>query len=231
MTRPNRKGSHLQKYYGLYVEIGLVLALLLLVTAARMTLSPNSGDFQVHLQAQEVVEMEEVKQTEQQTNVPPPPRAPVPVEVPDNTVIEQEEVNFDASLNLTDSLNRGTGPPTPDEPSPEPTNEDPKDEVFVIVEEKPDCGGVHAVQQAIDYPTFAEKAGLEGRVFVQFVVNEDGEVTNPTVTRGVHELLDEEALNAVQELECTPGKQRGTPVKVQMTLPVNFKLEDQSSDQ
>jgi protein TonB len=66
---------------------------------------------------------------------------------------------------------------------------------------------------------------------VQFVVNEEGGGINPTVTRGVHKLLDEEALNAVQELECTPGKQRGPSVKVQMTLPVNFRLKDQSSDQ
>jgi protein TonB len=209
----------------LSIEIGLVLALILLVTAARMHLVPSETDFQVRLQTQEVVEMEEIKQTEQQTKAPPPPKAPVPVEVPDNTVIEQEAGNFDASLDLSDSLNVAMGPPTPDAPDPKPDEDRTDDEIFVAVEQQPDCGGISAVQKAADYPAFAEKAGIEGRVFVQFVVDESGDVTNPKVTRGVHKLLNEEALEAVQELECTPGRQRGTPVKVQLTLPVTFELK------
>lgn len=100
------------------------------------------------------------------------------------------------------------------------------EEVFVVVEEQPDCGGVAALVDQIQYPEFAKKAGIEGRVFVQFVVDENGSVTNPKVTRGVHKLLDEEALRAVRALECTPGEQRGTPVKVRMSLPVTFKLPD-----
>lgn len=61
---------------------------------------------------------------------------------------------------------------------------------------------------------------------VQFVVDETGAVTSPKVVRGAHELLNEEALEAGQRLECTPGKQRGDPVKVQMALPVVFTLKE-----
>jgi protein TonB len=61
-------------------------------------------------------------------------------------------------------------------------------------------------------------------VFVQFVVDEQGRVQNPQVTRGVHKLLDQAALEAVRQMTFRPGKQRGKPVKVQMSLPVTFRL-------
>lgn len=101
---------------------------------------------------------------------------------------------------------------------------EPSDEIFVVVEQQPDCGGVEALSKHLQYPEIAREAGIEGRVFVQFIVNENGEVVEPTVTKGVHEALDQAALAAVQELECKPGKQRGEPVKVRMALPVTFKL-------
>jgi len=104
-------------------------------------------------------------------------------------------------------------------------------EVFIVVEERPELeGGMQALQEAIQYPELAKKAGIEGRVFVQFVVDVNGDVLNPTVIRGVHRLLDQAALNAVKALSFEPGRQRGQAVKVQMALPFTFKLGDESSD-
>jgi len=103
------------------------------------------------------------------------------------------------------------------------------DEVYVEVEQRPECGGVQALAKHIQYPELAREAGIEGRVFVQFVVDENGDVTDPTVTKGVHETLDAAALSAVQELECKPGQVRGEPVKVRMTLPVTFALPDSNA--
>jgi len=108
----------------------------------------------------------------------------------------------------------------------EPTN----DEVFVVVENQPDCGGVQELQQYVQYPEFAKKAGIEGRVFVQFVVDENGDVINPKVTRGVHRLLNEAALNAVKHLECEPGRTQDEAVKVRMALPVSFRLNNSEND-
>lgn len=227
MTRPNQRGSRFRRYYGLFLEIGLTLTLILLVTAARVDFMAQNDGAEVRLQTQEVVEMEEITQTEQHTEQPPPPKAPVPVEVPDNTVIDQENVNFDATLDLSASLDTTTGAPTADGPEPPANEEEPSDEIFVVVEEQPELvGGMAALQQEIDYPTFAAKAGIEGRVFVEFVVDEEGHAQNPTVTRGVHKLLNKEALRVVKEMTFRPGKQRGTPVKVRMTLPVNFELKE-----
>jgi TonB family protein len=102
------------------------------------------------------------------------------------------------------------------------------DEVFVEVEQRPECGGLRALTDHIQYPDLAREAGIEGRVVVQFVVDENGDVTDPTVTKGVHEALDAAALSAVKQLECKPGQQRGEPVKVRMALPVTFRLDNES---
>lgn len=103
-------------------------------------------------------------------------------------------------------------------------------EVYMVVEDRPKLvGGMEALREAVTYPKFAEMAGIEGRVFVQFIVDEQGNVQNPKVTRGVHKLLNEAAIEAVKQQEFEPGKQRGKPVKVQMSMPVTFKLPDDSS--
>ena len=219
MSVRKEDGADLRQWYRLFVQVGLTLALLLLVVAFQLDYSRGQS-FQVDLQEQETVEMEEIQQTEQQNEPPPPPKPPVPVEVPNNETIENQDVDFDASLDLDQSLDTSQGPPAPEE-----EEEEEEQEIFVVVEEQPQCGGVQALQQEVEYPDFARKAGIEGRVFVQFVVNEEGNVVQPTVTRGVHKLLNEEALRAVQELDCEPGMQRGNPVKVRMSLPVTFRLQ------
>lgn len=99
------------------------------------------------------------------------------------------------------------------------------DEVFVTVEDHPELkGGMQALIDEVQYPEAAKEEGIEGRVFVQFVVNESGGVQDVEITRGIHELLDEEAVRAVKQVEFEPGEQQGEPVKVQMSLPITFKL-------
>ena len=72
----------------------------------------------------------------------------------------------------------------------------------------------------------ARKAGIEGRVIVQFIVNEEGKVENPRVIRGIGGGCDEEALRAASNALFKPGRQRGEPVRVQYSLPVIFKLQN-----
>lgn len=218
MALRKEEGADLRKWYRLFVQVGLTLSLLILVVAFQLNYQ-RSETFQVDLQEQEVVEMEEIQQTEQQNEPPPPPKPPVPVEVPNNETIENDDVDFDASLDLDQELDTSQGPP------PEEEEEEEEEEIFVVVEQQPDCGGVKALQNEVEYPDFAKKAGIEGRVFVQFVVNEEGNVVQPKVTRGVHKLLNEEALRAVESLSCEPGQQRGQSVKVRMSLPVTFRLQ------
>ena len=101
---------------------------------------------------------------------------------------------------------------------------------YMVVEEQPELvGGMQALQESVNYPTMAKEAGIEGRVIVQFVIDKNGTVTNPKVTRGVHKLLNEAALEAVKHQEFRPGRQDGEPVKVQMSVPVTFRLPGESS--
>ena len=85
-------------------------------------------------------------------------------------------------------------------------------------------GGMEELQRRVEYPRLAREAGIEGRVFVQFVVDERGNVVDPVVTRSPSDLLSEAALKAVRESRFQPGSQRGRPVKVRFALPVNFVL-------
>jgi len=148
------------------------------------------------------------------------------MEVPNNQVVEQENVNFDASLDLDESLNTRQQPTAPSDED-EGETEDMEDEIFVVVEESPELiGGMASLREDVEYPQFAKKAGVEGRVIVQFVVGKDGNVQDPQVIRGVHDLLDKAAVKAVKKQKFKPGKQRGRPVRVQMSLPVSFKLKD-----
>ncbi len=98
-------------------------------------------------------------------------------------------------------------------------------DIFVVVEEMPKLvGGLQSVQENLRYPELAMKAGVEGRVIVQFVVDEKGAVQDLKVVRGIGSGLDAAALKAVESAAFEPGRQRGEPVKVKMSLPITFKL-------
>ncbi|PWN06613.1 TonB family protein [Rhodohalobacter mucosus] len=102
----------------------------------------------------------------------------------------------------------------------------PKEDFFVVVEDMPELiGGLETLQRNIRYPQMARRAGIEGRVYVQFVINEQGEVEDPQVIRGIGGGADEEALRVVREAKFKPGMQRGRPVRVQYSLPIFFKLQ------
>ncbi len=219
MARRKSEKADLKDKYPLYMEIGLVLTLALLVVAFRVNL--NSGaETDWEAPEQEQIEMEEILQTEQIEQPPPPPKPPVPVEVPNDETLEDEALNLDASLDLDEGPAEAPPPPPEEE-----EEEEEEPEVFVVVENMPELiGGLASIQEHITYPEMAKKAGVEGRVIVQFVVDEQGNVQDPQVVRGLGAGLDEVAVNAVKQAKFKPGMQRGQAVKVKMSLPVTFRL-------
>jgi len=88
-------------------------------------------------------------------------------------------------------------------------------------------GALHQyLAENIKYPQMAKESGIQGRVFVTFVVERNGKVTDVKVLRGIGGGCDEEAIRVVQNMPSwTPGKQRGKPVRVQFNLPVKFTLQ------
>ena len=105
-----------------------------------------------------------------------------------------------------------------------------KDDVFVISEIKPmypggDAAMMKYLQKNIKYPIQAKEQGIKGTVFMRFVVEKDGSVTDVEVAKGVNPLLDAEAKRVVASMpKWAAGKQNGTNVAVQYTLPVKFDL-------
>jgi protein TonB len=205
--------------YKIVNYLGVILSLIIFIALFRVDLNfANTNVFQII--EQEIIQMEEVIQTEQQQKPPPPPRPPVPVEVPNDQILDDLDLNLDVSLDLDMMLDIPPPPPTRKQ-----VVEDEEPEIFIVVENEPILiGGLEGIQKNIKYPELARRAGIEGRVFIQFIVDERGNVIDPVVIRGIGGGCDEAALEAVKKAKFTPGKQRGKPVKVQYSLPITFRL-------
>lgn len=99
------------------------------------------------------------------------------------------------------------------------------EEYFVALEEMPSPkGGIKSIQEKIKYPKEAMEQGVEGRVFVKAFINEHGDVDAVEIVKGIGHGCDKMAANAVKNTKFTPGMQRGEPQKVQVVVPILFKL-------
>lgn len=215
-NKRKKPNADLRKYHTLFLEVGLIAALMVFIVAMKVDLQPKDKIVSFSEQ-QEIITMEDIVQTKQVEQPPPPPRPPVPVEVPNDEIIEDEILEIDAEFNIDEAIEL---PPPPEEPKEE------EEDFFIAVEQMPELiGGLAELQRKINYPDMARRAGIEGKVIVQFIVNEDGTVEDPRVIRGIGGGCDEEALRAVSEAKFKPGKQRGEAVRVQYSLPVVFRLQ------
>ena len=226
MALQKTDSADVKSRYPIYIQVGLILALGLLIAA--FTVPLQSGDeFEIVQMDQEIVQVEEIEQTQQLEQPPPPPAPPPPQEVPDEEVIEEQVIDISQDMDLREAPPAPPPPPPPPSappPPPEPERA-PEPEIFEVVEQMPELvGGIEGLQGRIDYPEFARRAGIEGRVFVQFVVDEQGNPSDIRVVRGIGGGCDEAAVAAVRASRFSPGLQRGRPVKVRMSLPVTFRL-------
>lgn len=105
------------------------------------------------------------------------------------------------------------------------------DELFTVVDEQPTFQGggndafMEYITKNIRYPEEAKQKDIQGRVYVQFVIEKDGTITNVVIVKGIGGGVDEEAKRVVESSpKWTPGKQRGNPVRVRMILPIEFRL-------
>jgi periplasmic protein TonB len=215
-----RPQSNLRNYYVVLLETGLLFALIILVILFRIKITITQPEI-IKVVEHEEIEIEEIVQTEQREMLPPPPRPPVPVSVPNHAIIEDVDIIIDAELRFDSFLTVPDAPPPP--PPKEEEFEEPEEGFFVVVEQMPVLiGGLAAMQNEVRYPEMALRANIQGRVVVQFIVNERGDVENPRVIRGIGGGCDEEAIRVVSKMKFVPGMQRGRPVRVQYHLPVVF---------
>jgi len=207
----------LKRKYQRVFETALILSLALLIIAFKYF--PEFEETELKLEGpQELVQVEDVEATKQEAAPPPPPKPPIPIEAPSDEVLEDIEIS-DTELDINAEV---SAPPPPVEEK----EEEAEPVFFVAVEQQPQpIGGLEGIQKRIVYPEIAKRAGVQGRVFVKAYVDENGNVVKTELLKGIGAGCDEAAMVAVQNTKFTPGKQRGKPVKVQVSIPIVFKLQ------
>ena len=217
--------ADLRRYSGLFLEVGFVVALGVVLGAFSYTVhEKNTAGFG---ELEEVDAEEEIIPITRQQEITPPPPPEVP-KIAEVINIVEDDVEIDDELDIADvEADQDTEVAIVEMTEEE---EEEEAEVFFIVENMPEFPGGDValrtyIAQNVKYPEIAKENGLSGKVFVQFVINQKGEVQDVKIARGVDPALDKEAIRVVQGLpKWKPGSQRGKPVRVSYTVPINFQL-------
>ena len=215
--------NDLSRMSSLFLNIGLSVSLLLVIVAFEWRTYDNSGLLDLGMVQDDFEDLMEIPPTEQPPPPPPVIQQPEIIEVPDEEEIEEEiEIEIDVEITEETVIEEIIFEEAPEEEE--------VDEIFTIVEDQPTPpGGMGAfykyVATTLRYPAQARRMGIEGKVFVQFVVDKDGTLTDVQAIKGIGAGCDEEAVRVISKAKrWSPGKQRGRPVKVRMILPITFKL-------
>lgn len=208
-----------------YVLMGFIFVLSLCYIALEWT-EKEVTKYEVVDEDFLIEEEVEIQQTTQET--PPPPPPPVVQEVEVLNVVEDDVETESIEISTEDNKEEVVIAA----PIEAPEEEEEEEVVFVVVESMPEFpGGQQALFKYlgdnVKYPVIAQENGIQGRVICQFVVNKDGSIVDIEVVRsGGDPSLDKEAIRVIKSMpKWKPGKQRGKPVRVKFTLPVNFKLQ------
>jgi len=208
----------LKRKYKRVFETSLIAALAMLVIAFKFFPKFEKEDLKLE-GPQELVQVEDVEHTKQEAAPPPPPKPPIPIEAPSDDVLEDIEIG---ETDLDENAVIESAPPPP----PEVEEEETEPVFFVAVEDMPEpIGGIAGIEARITYPEIAIRAGVQGRVFIRAFVDESGKVTKAEVLKGIGAGCDEAAVKATLETKFKPGRQRGKPVKVQVSLPIVFRIK------
>ena len=219
--------ANLENKKGIFFEIGLIVALACIFLAFEWKVDVKMEEGFIVINTEEQLDEEIIPVTQRiQHALPPPPPAP---RLTDLIEIVDEEINLEANVanhGVYDFSGTGNGYEGDYGYGDEYSGES---EVFAVVEEMPKFPGGNVqkwISKHIKYPMIAQENNIQGKVFVQFVIEKDGSVSNVQVTRSVDPSLDKEAIRVIQSMpKWTPGKQRQKPVRVSFTVPINFQLQ------
>ena len=213
-SKKNPKIS-LENKKGMFFQIGLAITLVAVLISFNWKSydksNYNLGDLNLDDMEEEIIPI-----TRQEVKPPPPP--PPPPEIIE--IVEDEvEIENEVEIEETDT----------DEDEIVEIEED-DEEFFMVVENMPefpggDLGLMKFIQKNVKYPAIAKEYNITGKVYVSFIVDRQGKVTNVKIVRGVDKNLDAEAFRVVSSLpKYKPGRQRGKAVRVMFTIPINFTL-------
>ncbi|MDE0771405.1 MAG: energy transducer TonB [Salibacteraceae bacterium] len=224
MDNKKNPSVDLEKRKGLLFQVGMVFALGLVLVSFEWAIfdKTNSDLGSLNLD----IEEEEMIPLTQQTPPPPPPPPPPPQTTIIDIVEDDEEIEDELEIDDTEA----------DEDTEiqmqeiEEEEEYVELEIFTIVEENAQFpGGESAMNkflgENLKYPKMAQDAGIQGIVYVTFVVEPSGIITSIKILRGLGGGCDDAAVNAIKKMpKWNAGKQRGKAVRVQFNLPVRFRL-------
>lgn len=208
----------------IFLQIGIAIALGAALVAFEWK---NYERPEVQLGTLEVdfIEEEDIPITRQEPPPPPPPPEPSQeLVIVDDDVELEEEFTVDMDADVFTEVQEFTPIEFEEEEEVE------EDVIFTVVEDQPQFpGGEEARQRFLEenlrYPQMAREAGIQGTVFVTFVVETDGSVTDVQILRGIGGGCDQEAVRVVEMMpRWEPGRQRGQPVRVQFNMPIRFRL-------
>lgn len=229
MEAKKTKNADLEGKRNTFLLVGLVVALGVTLLAFEWTTKPTKVESLGMMVSQEVEEEIIPITREQEVKPPPPPPPPKVIEVL-NIVDDDAEIEDELEIEDSEADEETVIDVQPVIETAEEEEED-FDKIFIIVEEPAEFpGGTRALYQFISsnvrYPVIAQENGVQGKVYVKFVVNEQGVVSDAQILRGVDISLDKEALRVVNSLpNFKPGKQRGKAVKVFYNAQIKFQLQ------
>ncbi len=242
-NRNKEYGSYkLRKKYRRYLTISLIIGLVILISGAAypfITAYMNRANRVKEKEKTVSVEMLEAPKEDLPPPPPPPPPEALVEKVKFTAPVVVEDTTIETGLATQDDLAGKTNVEAPPDEEVEIVMEEKTQvieqpverEIFTVVEEQPAYPGgeearVKFLQDNIKYPVEAKELGIQGRVFVTFVVEVDGSITDVRILRGIGGGCDEEAIRVVKAMpKWVPGKQRGVPVRVQFNLPIKFSLQ------
>lgn len=225
METKKTEKADLENKKSLFFQIGLIIALLV-VFAAFEYKSYDKITVDIAQRMVDDTPEEIIPITEQKVKPPPPPP---PKQVTKITIVEDDvEVEDDIEIDVEADAETEMEEYVPQDIEEEEIVEA---EIFTVVESMPEFPGGMAKLMAylgnnIKYPPLAKESGIQGRVFINFVVETDGRISKVKVLRGIGGGCDEEAVRVVEAMpKWKPGMQRGKPVRVSYNLPVKFTLQ------
>ncbi|MCQ2973717.1 MAG: energy transducer TonB [Bacteroidales bacterium] len=207
-------------------EIGLVISLLIVWGVFESGTEIEKTDKQYNISIEKEI-VEEIPITNQNKDILPPT---IKQEIiPDYIEIKNDSIKID-NVFIFNEIEENSSIEIKPQIKEEPKEIEEEDIPFVVVENMPEFKGgdkalIKYIAENVKYPEKAKQNDIQGKVFIKFVVNEKGKVTNVELLKGIDPLLDKAAIDVVSSLpDWKPGRQSGKNVKVSLQVPINFKI-------
>ncbi len=225
MEAKKTKKADLEPKKVIFMEVGLIIALAVVLLAFNYRSYERGSMLNIQVQVDDTPE-EIIPITKQEVKPPPPPppKQVTVINIVKDDVEVEDDIEIDVEADQETIMDDFV-------PVFEEEEEVVEMEIFTVVESMPgypggDAARMKFLQDNIKYPQMARESGIQGTVYVTFVVETDGSVTDVRVLRGIGGGCDEEAIRVINKMpNWNAGKQRGKPVRVQFNMPIKFTLQ------